>query len=405
MTKFAKFQLVLAVTLISVGMFFGGFYFGKRGYVYEIRKNPPRVEITNRYPGDQEVDFGLFWEIWDLVNAQYLERPIDAQELTYGAIKGMVEALGDPYSSFLKPEINQSFLNELNSTYQGIGAELAIRDGNLVVVAPLDGSPAEEAGVRAGDKILEIEGASTVGLSMREAVSKIRGDAGTIVTLTLQRDNGAPFVSTIKRGNITMDSVTWEDKGNGSIYIRVSRFGEQVSQDWNKVVSEISANAPEVDAIIIDLRGNPGGIINGAQYISEEFYTGKDAFYTEDALGNQIPYPTKRIGSFEDIPAVFVLIDQGSASAAEILAASLRVNAGATLVGKTSFGKGTMQSGYDMKDRSSVHITTAKWLTADKQWIHGVGLAPDVDVELTSQDINEGNDTQLNRALELAEEY
>lgn len=404
MSKLAKFQLVLSVLLISVLAFGGGFYFGQRGYEVEIRRNPPDIKVSNKYPGDTEVDFALFWEVWEIVNARYLERPVDQQELLYGAIKGMVDALGDPYTSYLPPELNDAFNNEIGGIYEGIGAELAIRDGILTVVAPLEGSPAEAAGVQVGDKILEVDGESTLNFSLRESVSKIRGDAGTIVNLTVSRDSSAPFVITIKRGSITTKSVSWEDKGNGNIYVRISRFGPNTAKDWTNVVNEISATAPEIDAVIVDLRSNGGGLITAAHYIASEFNTNKDTYFIEDSLGNQVGAETDRIGSFEDVPAVYVLINEGSASASEILAAALKSNNNATLVGKKSFGKGSIQEVYDLNDGSSIHITTKKWLTPLKEWVHDVGIEPDVEVDLTAEALQEGRDEQLEKALELADE-
>jgi carboxyl-terminal processing protease len=160
-----------------------------RGYQFEVKKNPPKVTILNKNPQDQKIDFELFWNVWDMVSTNYLNRPVDSQKMLYGAISGMVTALGDPYTAFLPPQMNEAVTNSLNNTYQGIGAELGLKDSQLMVVAPLDGSPAKDAGIRKGDKILEIDGTSTAGVTITEAVVKIRGDAGTIVKLKIQHDN------------------------------------------------------------------------------------------------------------------------------------------------------------------------------------------------------------------------
>lgn len=404
MSKFVKFQLILATLLISIATFYGGYYLGKRGYLFELRKNPPRVEVINQYPDDQQVDFALFWEVWDEVSAKYLLRPVDPQEMMYGAIRGMVSSLGDPYTSYLPPELNESVNNSLNGTYQGIGAELAIRDGQLIIVAPLDGSPASKAGVRAGDKILEIEGTSTIGITLTEAVTKIRGESGTSISLKLQRDDESPFDLSIERGVINVESVSWEDKGEGTVYIRVSRFGGDTNKNWAKTVAEINSQVEELDSLVVDLRGNPGGYLASAEYLAEEFFTGDPVVFEEDAVGNQVPYKAQRVGAFDDIPGVFVLIDGGSASASEILAAALRSNAEAVLIGSQSFGKGTIQDVVDFEDGSAAHITVKKWLTPEKEWIHDVGIKPDFEIERTSEDINAGIDKQLEKAIELANE-
>lgn len=404
MSPFEKFQRFLITILIAVGFFYGGYYFGKSGYVFEIRKNPPKIEIKNQYPGDREVDFGLFWEVWDIVNKDYLERPVDAQKMLYGAIQGMVASLGDPYTSFLPPAVNKNLTEQLDGKYQGIGAELGQKDGQLMIVSPLDGSPAKAAGLLPGDKILMIEDEPTIGLSITEAVAKIRGDAGTQIKLTIQTGTDAPREITLKRDVIKVASVTWEDKGEGTAYIRVSRFGGETNKEWDKAVGELVVGMRELDAVIVDVRGNPGGYLQSAVHLAGEFYGGKPVVYQEDALGNQVPMNAETAGSFKDVPRVIVLIDEGSASASEILAAALKSQAGAQLIGKKSFGKGTIQDARDFDDGSGVHITIAKWLTPDKEWVHNVGIEPDIVVEITEEDIKEGKDAQLDAALELANE-
>jgi carboxyl-terminal processing protease len=404
MNNFTKFQIILVSLLISISTFFGGYYLGKRGFEYEIKKNPPYIVVLNKFPEDQELDFSLFWEVWDLVQANHLDRPLNASEMMYGAIKGMVSAVGDPYTSFLPPEENETVTSALNGSYQGIGAELGFKDDQLIIVSPLDGSPAEEAGVRPGDKILKIEEEGTFGITLNEAVAKIRGQAGTISTLTLQRGEGEPFVVRIKRGVITIESVTWEDKGDGTAYIRVSRFGADTNADWARVVSEVNTRMEELDVIILDLRGNPGGYLQSSVYIAEEFYRGAPVLYQESATGEQIPFNAERVGTFDKVPLVIVLIDEGSASASEILAAALKSNINVTLLGKKSFGKGTIQDAKDFGDGSGVHITVAKWLTPEKVWVHNEGITPDVEVEITEENIEDGYDSQLETAVELAKE-
>ena len=400
--KFARFQRFLGVFLVAVAAFFAGHYFGKSGYIYEIRKNPPKIEIINKTPSVQKIDFDLFWDVWDLTAAQYLLRPVDAKKMLYGAIEGAVRSLGDPYTSFLTPDQNKVVADALNGTYEGIGAELGMKEGQLMVVAPLDGSPAKEFGLLAGDRITQIDGQTTVGITLAEAVAKIRGTAGTVVELMVKREEAKePFALKIKRGEITIDSVTWADKGDGVAYIRVSRFGVDTNETWSGVVGEVSAKMPQINAIVVDLRGNPGGYMKSAIYIASEFFTGKPVMYEETATGEQVVFNADREGSFKRIP-VFVLIDGGSASASEILAAGLKENTGAVLIGEKSFGKGTIQDAREFTDGSGLHITVAKWLTPKKEWVHNVGIAPDVVVERKSEDITAGVDKQLEKALELA---
>ena len=403
--KFQKFQRILITVLIAIGFFYGGYYFGKRGFIFEVRKNPPKIEITNQYPADGDIDFALFWEVWDMLNSTYLERPVDNEAMMYGAVSGMVGSLGDPYTSFLPPVVNESFMDSMGGKYEGIGAELGLRDGGLIIVSPFDGSPAKNVGARPGDRILQIEDKSTAGMSVTEAVSLIRGESGTKVNLTLQTGTTEPRDVSITRGVITVASVTWEDKGEGTAYIRISRFGTDTDNEWDKVVSELNVKMEELDAVIVDVRGNPGGYLQSAVHISEDFFRGKIVLYEETSTGDQIPFSTSKVGVFKDIPAVFVLIDQGSASASEILAAALRDNIGATLIGMKSFGKGTIQDAKEFKDGSGLHITIAKWLTPNKVWVHGEGLNPDIEVEITDEDLNNSRDPQLEKAVEFAKDF
>jgi carboxyl-terminal processing protease len=403
MTKFDKFQRYLITFLFTLCAFFGGWYFGKRGFVFEVRKNPPEINVINKAPQDQEIDFSLFWKVWTMMQSEYLERPVDGQKMLYGAIQGMVSSLGDPYTSFLPPEVNETVMSALNGTYEGIGAELGMDEGQLMVVSPLDGSPAKAAGVKAGDKILKIEDEGTIGVTITEAVSKIRGPAGTISSLTLQKGNDEPRVVRIKRGQIKIDSVTWEDKGDGIAYIRVSRFGQETNTEWNKVASEVNVSMPNLDAIVLDVRGNPGGYLLSAVHLSGEFFKNEVVVYQESATGTISPLETVRVGAFERVP-LYVLIDEGSASASEILAAALSEHSNAILVGTKSFGKGTIQDAKDFEDGSGVHVTVAKWLTPSKEWVHETGITPDLVVERQDTDYEEGIDRQLDKVLELAKE-
>lgn len=405
MSAFERFQRFLIIILIAVGFFYGGYYMGKRGFVFEVRKNPPKIEIINKYPPDQKIDFARFWEVWDLVSQNYLERPVDGQKMLWGAITGMVSSLGDPYTSYLPPETNKNVLNALNGKYEGIGAELGIKDNMLVVVAPLDGSPAKAAGVKSGDRIISIDGTSTLGMSVTDAVSRIKGSAGTKVVLTLQTGDEPTRETPITRGVITMSSVTWEDKKDGTLYIRVSRFGGETNADWDKAISEANVKMTELDAVIVDVRGNPGGYLDSAVYLAGEFFMNKPVIYKEDSNGKQVPFNTDRVGVFMDIPAVFVLVDQGSASASEILAAALRDTIGAKIIGMKSFGKGTIQDAKEFSDGSGVHITIAKWLTPKKEWVHKVGITPDIVVELNEENTKDGADPQLLEAIKLAKEF
>ena len=405
MTRFEKFQRFLVTTLLVVAFFYGGYYFGQRGFLIEIKRNPPQIQIINRDPANKKVDFAMFWKVWDLVSTQYLNRPVDPQKMLYGAISGMVSSLGDPYTSYLPPTVNQVVNSDLTGNYVGIGAELGIKDGQLVVISPLDGSPAKAAGIKAGDAILAIDNKPTSGLTVTDAVSQIRGAVNTTVNLTVQTGGEKSRTVAIVRGDITMPSISWKDMGNGVAYIRVSRFyGEDTNNDWDKVVSEVNVNMKQLNSIILDLRDNPGGYVASAVHIAGEFYRNKPVYFQEVATGDQTEFDTQRVGAFDNIPAVFVLVNGGSASASEIVAAALHDDIGAKLIGTKTFGKGVMQTAQDFGDGSGLHITIAKWLSPKKDWIQGTGIQPDIQVDMTDSDRNNGLDPQLDKAFELAKQ-
>lgn len=400
MRLFLQKRLPLIIGFLVV--FFAGWQLGFSGYQLNLSLNPPELKIENKRVSSGSIDFSILWQILDRVNADYLFRPVDGTKLLYGAVSGLVEALGDPYTSFLDPTENLQFNDSLEGVYEGIGAELGVRNEQLIIVAPLDGSPAQQAGIRPGDKILEIDGVSTTGLSITEAIAKIRGESGTKVALTLQRGTAAAFEVTITRARITVKSVSYADKGNGIYYIEVSRFGDSTNSEWDEVVTKIRQGGT-INGIVLDLRSNPGGYLNAAVYLSSEFLRDGTVLIQEDSSGSQSPLAaesTKNNHAFAGKPVV-VLIDGGSASASEILAAALKERAGAILVGEKSFGKGTVQDSEDFADGSSLHLSVAKWLTPSGEWVHEKGITPDHAVSLTDADIDADRDPQLDKALEL----
>ncbi|MDP1710710.1 MAG: S41 family peptidase [candidate division WWE3 bacterium] len=391
--------------LIALVIFFAGWQLGFSGYQLNLKLNPPSLRVENKRVTSGSIDFSPLWDVLDRINADYLFRPVDGTKLLYGAISGLVKALGDPYTAFLNPTENAEFNDSLEGVYEGIGAELGVRKDQLIIVAPLSGSPAVEVGVRAGDKILEIDGSATVGLSVTEAVSKIRGKAGTVVGLTLQRGSDPSFKVSITRARITVKSVNWEEKGSGIYYLKVSRFGESTNGEWDEAVRAIKQQAigSSLKGVVLDLRNSPGGYLSGAVYLASEFLKSGPVVIQEDASGDRSTLSvqlTKGNHALAGIPVV-VLIDEGSASASEILAAALKERAGAKLVGEKSFGKGTVQDAVDFDDGSGLHLSVAKWLTPKGLWVHDRGLEPDFKVALTDEDINAGRDPQLDRAIEL----
>jgi carboxyl-terminal processing protease len=407
MTNLQKFELALVIIALTVSSFFGGHYFGKRGYDYELKTNPPQVEIVNKRPSDENIDFAQFWEVYETLNDKYLETPLDQKKLINGAIKGMVSATGDQFTSYFDPVENNQFESSLNGIYEGIGAELGYsKENQLMIISPIDGSPAKEAGILPGDKIIKINGESTYNMTLGQAVSKIRGKGGTAVKLTIYREGKDPFDLDITRNKITLKSVTWKDLGGGTAYIRVSKFGSETNSQWDQSIKEATVKMKELDSVIIDVRGNPGGLLSSAAYLSGEFFKNMPVIYFEDKYGKQVPLNSERNnGQLQNINNVIVLIDEGSASASEILAGALKINKNAKLVGKKTFGKGSIQQPYDFKDGGSLHVTVQKWLLPDKSWIHQKGILPDTEVAFDNEKFKTSQiDTQLEKAKELAKQ-
>lgn len=414
-----KLQVILLV-LIALGV---GYQLGHYKVSYDWKNYKPKISVRNAEPPPLQassVDFSRFWTVWQKIEENYYDKTkIDAQKMFDGAIMGMVESLDDPYTVYLPPAKNTDFKQGLAGQFQGIGAELGMSGKQIIVVAPLDSSPAQKAGIKAQDAIVEVDGAATVGWTLSQAVDKIRGPKGTRVKLTIRhKGQEEPREVEIVRNTITVKSVVgWvkkisevenikvsgvlDTKKNSSIaYVRLSQFGDSTNQDWVQVVNNLSTQMKEKDStgIILDLRNNPGGYLSDAVFIASEFLSqGQPVVIQETATGEKNVMSVKRKGIFLDTPVV-ILINKGSASASEIVSGALRDHDRATLVGETSFGKGTIQQAEDLGEGAGVHITIAKWLTPEEVWVHGKGLEPDVKVALSDKEPD--RDTQLEKAIE-----
>lgn len=396
--------------LLLLVIAYGSYSLGRQGYSLEIKNNLPRFLILNQKPADQTVDFSEFWNVYALLNQKYIDRPLDAQKLMYGAAQGLYQSVGDPYTVFLPPQENSEVNSSLNGQYQGIGAELGMKDGQLTVVAPLDDSPAKAAGILPGDLILKIDGKDTLGMTLSEAVSKIRGPAGSRVTLTIRhaasstsatssaapKQNGVDI--TIVRAELKVPSLKWENKGGGIAYIRISSFGDTTDAEWDKAVAEIKSTIPNLKGVVLDLRSNPGGYFQAAIHVASEFIASGTVSSQGFANGVKQDYAVDHVGLFLNVPGV-VLINGGSASASEIVTGALRDRRGFKVVGEKSFGKGTVQDAENLPDGSGVHITIARWLTPNGYNINGSGIKPDYAVDLTADEINKNLDPQLDKAL------
>jgi carboxyl-terminal processing protease len=403
---FLKVRKIILSVLILIGVFVGGYYLGVGGYRLQVTK-ALNVSIDRKVPVDKNVDFSLFWQVWDLMIQKYYDKSkLIPSQMINGAIEGMVSSVGDPYTTFLPPMQNKIVNENLSGSFSGVGIEIGYKEGRLAVISPLPGSPAEKAGIKPGDFIVKItDKAKNVDLdssemSTSDAVTYIRGTKGTYVTLTLLREGvTTPIVVDIVREKISVPSVslTWVGEGSNIANIKVSEFGSETKSEWNKAVSEIMAKS-ETKGIIIDLRNNPGGYMQSAIELASDFVPMNTVIVIqEEGDGSKQEYKSNTLPRLEKYRVV-ILINGGSASASEILSGALRDDRGVKLVGEKSFGKGTIQEPIDMTGGSGIHVTTAKWLTPKGTWVHDTGLTPDVEV-INPDDATE--DLQLKAAVEL----
>lgn len=396
------FALILSFCVVS---FFGGWWFGHQEIIITRQKIVPQIVISRVTPqNQQDVDFTLFWNVWDrLENSYYDKTKLNSKEMVYGAIKGMVAALGDPYTVFLPPTEQKRTQEDLGGQFEGVGIQIGFKGTQLAVIAPLDGSPAQKAGIKASDFIVGIKDkeknvdTGTIGMSLPDAVDAIRGKAGTSVVLLLTREGtDKPFEKTLTREKIDVPSVvlTFEGPDKNIAHLRLLRFGDQTDGEWDKAIKKIKDQ--KVKGIILDLRNNPGGYLNGAVTIASDFMSKGVVVMEDNGKGARKELPVSGNPKLADIPLV-VLVNKGSASASEIVAGALKDSARAKIVGDTTFGKGTIQESQEIS-KAGLHITVAKWLTPNGTWVNGTGLEPDIKI---TQDANSEKDDQLEKAVEM----
>lgn len=349
----------------------------------------------------ENIDLSLFWETYYKLNERFVDKSkINLQKIIYGAISGMVNSLEDPYTTFLTPQQTKIFEEDVKGTFEGVGMEIGIRKGKLQIIAPLEGTPAQRAGLKSGDVIVKIDDKSTEGMSLEEAVSLIRGPKDTIVKLTIFREGWEKEKEfEIKRDVIQVPSLKWEIKDEETVYLRIYQFSEKLPLDFQRAASEILKGPQR--KMVLDLRDNPGGYLEVANNIAGWFLEkGKVVVIEDFGNGQKKEYKSEGPSRFLDYKIV-VIINKGTASAAEILAGALKDHLGIILVGEQSFGKGSVQEMAELSDGSSLKITIARWLTPSGKLIAEVGLEPDIKVEMTEKDISENKDPQLEKAIEI----
>jgi carboxyl-terminal processing protease len=381
------------------------------------------ADRTHLLPGSDYVEpqsvsstFSVFWQAWDLVQKNYVDRAaINPTQMTYGAVQGMLNSLGDAgHTRFLSPQDLKQENESLSGHLEGIGAEVSTRNGQPTIVAPIPGSPAQKAGIRPGDVIVKVNGQDVSQLTLDEVVNLIRGPAGTSVTLTILHQGDTILTDiTVVRAQITVPNVTWSQlPGTQVAHVLVSQFGDNTTQDLGKVLQQ--AQAAGLKGMILDLRNDPGGLRDEAIGVASQFLTDGNVLLEQDAQGHRTPFPVKSGGVASNMPLV-VLINEGTASAAEIVAGALQDHHRGSLVGATTFGTGTVLSSFALGDGSAILLGTEEWFTPNGRqiWHHGivpdiqlslpngvVPLTPDEENGMTSQQLQASQDTQLLRALQ-----
>lgn len=384
--------LVVIFTVLAIFSF--GFYSG-------VNYTGPELENVTKATQDPNLNLQKYWNVWGRVQQNYVDAEhISTEDAVYGSIKGLIDSLGDPYSSFLTPDETEIFQSTLNSELQGIGAEMTIEEGYLTVVSPLKDSPAEKAGLKPGDVIIAIDKVDSTEYSFIEAIENIRGPRGSKVILTVVREElNEPQDISIIRDKIELESVTSEVMDENIFYISINQFSDDTEKEFFEAVND--ALLIDTKGIIIDLRFNGGGYLESAVNILGEFLenglTGVVIESTASRDREALSVEGKQ--RLAGIPLV-ILINEGSASASEILAGALQDYGKAFLIGKTTYGKGSVQEVEVLPDGSSLRLTIAKWLTPNNRSIDHEGIAPDLEVEITEEDIANEYDSQLEKALE-----
>ena len=390
-----RFRLI-PIFLYTALIFASGYLVGQSGW--------PLLQLgvaTASVPTEAREVFDPFWEVWNLVDERYYEQPVDPAALTQGAIEGMLATLDDPHTRYLPPAMEEAARENMEGELQGIGVLVEDIEGEVTVISPFEGSPAEAAGLEPGDVLLEADGVELTGLGLAAAANLIRGPAGTTVHLVVQRD-GETFEVDVTRDLIRIPSVRSEMVEGNIAYVRLSRFGNQTASELNEALESLLPQDPT--GLILDLRNNPGGGLTSAVDVADEFLGDGVVLVESFGSGEERVFESTAEGSAEEIPMV-VLINEGSASASEVLAGALRDRGRAILIGQQSFGKGTVQTWHGLSNGGGVRITVARWLTPDGDWVTGDGLVPDLVVPLPEQ-VEEGSatDPQLDAAIDYLQE-
>ncbi len=386
-TTFRTNIVILFLVAGIAGVSFAGGMLVERGSNDAIGAAPPKLVKGMFTPAkgliEGDIDTGLYFRVWNVLQGKYLRKPVADKDLFYGSLEGMVASLGDPYTVFLRPSLAQRFVSDLKGTFFGVGAEIGIRNERLIVIAPLPETPAHRAGLKSGDTIVTIDSADTTGMSVEAAVDKIRGPKGTKVTLSILREGfEKPENFVIVRDEIVVKSVSVSHDGDISI-VKMSQFGADTEQLFSKAIVELQKR--KARGLIVDLRSNPGGFLNTAvRVVSEWFPSGPVVL---EKFNNGVTEEYLREGKMRLKGVTPVVIVNGfSASASEIMAGALQDYGAATIVGERTFGKGSVQDVEQLSDGSAVKVTVAEWFTPKGRTIDKTGIAPDIEIKPTKDE-------------------
>ncbi len=410
MNKTLKNILVVLIALVIASTSFaGGFLTGHLtpfvGLPFQTDQQPlitapptASADQQSATPADLQTLFSPFWEAWNLIHENYVDQPVDDMALMRGAISGMMGALGDEHSSYMDPEMFKQANSELEGEYEGIGAYVDTTTEYLTITSPIPDSPADRAGLRPGDQVIAIDGEDMTGVNAELARRKVLGPAGTTVHLTIFREGEAePLEFEVVRDKIVIKSATGKMLENGIAYVQVTTFGAKTTPELLAALKDVMAQNPK--GLILDLRNNGGGFLNTSVEVTSQFLTDGVVLYEQYGDGTRNTFDVQSGGLATKIPMV-VLINEGTASASEIVAGALQDYERAKLVGVTSYGKGSVQNWIPLSgEQGAVRITIAKWLTPKERTIHKVGLTPDVVVEMTENDYKNDLDPQLDKAV------
>lgn len=400
--------IVLLGVVLLAGGFSGGFIVGHilpLSSVGPLQLAPAAAaptlspEVQNASPADLQNLFKPFWEAWQIIHSQYVDQPVDDTKLMEGAIRGMMDSLGDPHSTYMDPQTYKDANSELAGSYEGIGAIVDTSGDYLTIISTFPGSPAEKLGIQSGDQIIGLDHQDMTGISPEVVRQKVLGPAGTVLHLTILRKGQAdPLEFDVTRAKITVSSASGKMLPNGIAYVQVTTFGQNTMSELTAALKTLMAQHPK--GLILDLRDNGGGYLDTAVQVVSQFQGSGTVLYEQYGNGSKQPYAVVAGGLATKVPMV-VLINEGTASAAEITAGALQDYGRAKLVGVVSYGKGSVQNWVPISnDQGAVRITIARWLTPNGRQIDKKGLTPDVYVPRTAQDRQAGRDPQLDAAVE-----